>query len=1493
MAYNNATGQFVGGQVNVIGNLDYTATNSGTIANTITGTGNFNKDGAEKLTITGNASGFTGATNINAGTLAYSNNVGKFVGGKVDIAQDGTLLYTAVVEAAINNTITGNGTLDKQGSAVLNLNNDNSGFNGNVDINEGTLAYDTSKGGKFFGTGSSYEISDGAALDITTNSDSETVNIQNVSSEGSLNTAAINKNGKGVLELAGQNVDYKGVLNVNDGNVKYENTSSNSYIGGTTNIEPNGVLDYIATTTGSLSDVTGSGTLNKSGAEALVFNETDNTFTGTANINAGTLTVGGADGATSLAFNTVINNGTFDYTAGIGSDIIIGGSGSKVAFAEGATGEAIFNGLGAANTNFKLDEMVKLTDNTTVTINNANVQLLNDSYLDGKYQIKDVTLDLRDDNYNSETTFKNLDIAGNAKIKIDVDLQPLSGIPQSDILNVENGTGVLNIALSEISLHNEKNNGDDGLKDSYEFDVIKGSSNLTLSREDSIQKWATNVYEYDVDVKSDAKGIVLNKNKAADENSLKSMNEFEGNRGFEFTTNDDRPYVTGSNLGETAEGSFVVNGTSDGKTIISGNGTNSMFEVVNDTDLSVNDVTITQANGSNGSVVKADNDSANVGLNNVNMTNNSSTGDGGAINNINSESMTVSNSTLSGNTAGGNGGAINNTSGGTTIIDNVTAYNNTSDGLGGAIYTNKDMTIKDSDFGVDENGNLSVNTDSNGQNDIYIDNATVTLDSSTKDTTINSGLAGDGIVNKTGSKDLNLSGTNENFTGDFNVQNGNVNFTQNNAGDSYVSGNTSISDSSTITLNNDLSDITAGNFSGDGKLVKDGSKNVILTGDNSSMAGDVTVNNGSIVYNPDNGTKYFGGKTILNGSGSNDGSLVVNTNNGASISKIEGDGTIVKTGSGALTLSGDNSGFTGDLNINGGSLAFDAGALIGNLNNAVFAGDTSINLQNTTVVNNGSGSYSTNPNPSSIESLSFKNITLNGNVKLNIDVDLKNTVADNISAESVSGSGKFVLGSGSLNVVSDSLLHNTKVKIASGALASGDWISLDSSAQTVMGPIQRYFVDYSGGDLSFTRAGSYRPSINDVNPAVMASSVASQIGGYLTQVQTLHDGFFHLERYMKYSSSQRKSAEMNNQYAINTVAPVYSNANLPEVSSAMWVKPYTTFEKVNLKGGLGVSNVAYGSLYGGDSNMYDLGHGYKGILSAFVAYNGSHQAYNGVDINQQGGAIGLTGTLYKGNFFSAITASAGASVADANTQYGSEDFALMTAGIANKTGYNLEFKDGKIIVQPSLFVGYTFVNTFDYTSASGVRMENDPLHTIQVAPSLKVVGNLDNGWQPYASIDMIWNIMGRTNVTAYDVQLPQLSVKPYVQYGVGLQKTWGDRFTGFFQTMIRNGGRNGIVLQGGFRWAIGKNYENKEQVKLDSPVIDSSVSSKNTTKTNNVSNSTNVKTSTNIWTKFVNKMDGSTNFEQTTDAGKKIIKSNAKKVNNTTITSMKGHIDKI
>ena len=178
-----------------------------------------------------------------------------------------------------------------------------------------------------------------------------------------------------------------------------------------------------------------------------------------------------------------------------------------------------------------------------------------------------------------------------------------------------------------------------------------------------------------------------------------------------------------------------------------------------------------------------------------------------------------------------------------------------------------------------------------------------------------------------------------------------------------------------------------------------------------------------------------------------------------------------------------------------------------------------------------------------------------------------------------------------------------------------------------------------------------------------------------------------------------------------------------------------------------------------------------------------------------------------------MTVNAGASNGESSTMSGKENYTTLMAGVGSKTGYNFEFKDGKFIVQPSLLMAYTYVNTFDYTNAAGIKISSDPLHSIQFHPSIKFMGNVGKGWQPYAIVGMVWNILNETKFTANNVRLPEMSIKPYVECGVGLQKSWNDKFSGFLQAMLRNVGRNGIALTFGFKWTLGKDKKQIEKVQ--------------------------------------------------------------------------------
>ena len=155
-----------------------------------------------------------------------------------------------------------------------------------------------------------------------------------------------------------------------------------------------------------------------------------------------------------------------------------------------------------------------------------------------------------------------------------------------------------------------------------------------------------------------------------------------------------------------------------------------------------------------------------------------------------------------------------------------------------------------------------------------------------------------------------------------------------------------------------------------------------------------------------------------------------------------------------------------------------------------------------------------------------------------------------------------------------------------------------------------------------------------------------------------------------------------------------------------------------------------------------------------------------------------------------------------NTAVPIENFGMLMTGIASKTGYNFEIGEGRFIIQPNYIMSYTFVNTFDYTNAAGVRISTKPLNAIQISPGVKLIWNLKNGWQPYLGVNMVWNIIDKTEFKANDISLPQLSVKPFVAYGAGVRKIKGENFSAYAQAYVTNGGRNGVGLFFGLRWRL-------------------------------------------------------------------------------------------
>ncbi len=584
----------------------------------------------------------------------------------------------------------------------------------------------------------------------------------------------------------------------------------------------------------------------------------------------------------------------------------------------------------------------------------------------------------------------------------------------------------------------------------------------------------------------------------------------------------------------------------------------------------------------------------------------------------------------------------------------------------------------------------------------------------------------------------------------------------------------------------------------------------------------------------------FNSGSISAAGGSNTGSITGNgifTNNGA----LTNSNTInqhVITNSGTINTNSENLIAASGI-VNNGTLVYNAGSKTisditgdGSANshvelrvNAPFTIDntisnTYVDLYNSTLRfgNSGdiSGATAFNVNggamdliDGSITSTDLGTVNLNAPPSIGIDLDLSTLTSDSFSAIVNNNGGIFNISQ--VNVLGTTTQDNIHVHLGDMTQLGQANVTSDTfELPSIMTPIRRINGRIENGWLTYS--GGSGTDITDFNPAVLATPVVAQAGIQAVMAHTFQHAYEHTDWYTKFPAEERFAILNGIPHATHEIAKSgdYDKLNLSSQYAdnlAIWFKSYATFEDMPLRPGPKVDVNSYGSLVGIDSSFQDWGRDWYGVTTGYIGYNGAHMDYPEVKSSLDGGLFGLTQTFYKNNFWSGVTAHVGTSFVDTRTMYGRENSTLFATGFGTQTGYNIELGDGNFIIQPIWLMNYGMIKTFDYTNAAGVKIDPKPLHTVQLNPTLRLVGNV-KGWQPYAAVGMVWNLMGKTHVMADSVKLPEMSVKPYMRYDVGVQKTIGDRFTGFIQAMGYNGGRNGIDIVGGIRWAFGKGGKN-------------------------------------------------------------------------------------
>ena len=193
----------------------------------------------------------------------------------------------------------------------------------------------------------------------------------------------------------------------------------------------------------------------------------------------------------------------------------------------------------------------------------------------------------------------------------------------------------------------------------------------------------------------------------------------------------------------------------------------------------------------------------------------------------------------------------------------------------------------------------------------------------------------------------------------------------------------------------------------------------------------------------------------------------------------------------------------------------------------------------------------------------------------------------------------------------------------------------------------------------------------------------------------------------------------------------------------------------------------------------------------YAGYVGGSQKDSEIKLTENGGFFGI----YNGNKFGNLNVYAilngGVLNNSADTTFGTDEFTNFWLSGMIRTTYAIALDD-TFSLAPGLNIGYTWIKSENYTSASGDILTNDSFGTFEISPSLHAIKHIGNGWHGSLSVAYVMNTGDGGDISTGGTQIALPQVEDFIEYGISLEKSvMGFTFTGNFGR--RDGGRDGWI----------------------------------------------------------------------------------------------------
>lgn len=412
-----------------------------------------------------------------------------------------------------------------------------------------------------------------------------------------------------------------------------------------------------------------------------------------------------------------------------------------------------------------------------------------------------------------------------------------------------------------------------------------------------------------------------------------------------------------------------------------------------------------------------------------------------------------------------------------------------------------------------------------------------------------------------------------------------------------------------------------------------------------------------------------------------------------------------------------------------------------------------------------------------------------GKNNLSIDIDGRNKVGDAFIINNLTSNTNGTLNVADFNFIGLAPIDRQfKIRVFD-ANSINDKVNFTSTDKEIFTPIGYYNLQSAGG-------GWYTSNMTRYNPQVFRGQVAT-LATYNNQLVIDDMLLNHVTL-----DSERTLAQSRNANRYASTLPQFAPYQYKKEDGGLWYKSYVNFENLSLTQGLKVGNNSYGSLVGADFPVIKLKHGWRLMPTAYIGYNGAHQTFNGVGMYQNGGQGGLMGTFMKDNFIGSVVAYGGGYNNEMYVAGNTDRAGNWFAGTAAKLAYNFH-PTKHFTIQPTAFMSYNIFGRQNWgTDFGSMSMNSGLMNGVNVAPGLNFIYARES-WSVYATFQYMYNINDQVGGRAGNVDLASVEMKHgYIQYGLGVTKTWKDRLNSFFQIVFRNGGRTGVGFQLGLNYTF-------------------------------------------------------------------------------------------